>query len=333
MNILYTTNELFTGKVATSICSVFENNKDLEEINVYIIGQNLSSESCNRFAKMERKYKRKIQILPLNDLSEYFAFSFDTNGWNPIILARLLLDRLLPTTVNKILYLDGDTVNIAPLKDLYNMDLSNFVLGGVIEATISMKYRTNLGLEKYPYINAGVLLINLEKWREEKWGEKCIHYYKKKNGKLFANDQDIINVVLKDNIYYLPPKYNFYNIYWFYPYKMLKKLMKNATYYSPTIYQESIKNPAIIHYLGEERPWRKGNTHKFKKEYIKYHTMTPWKHESEEEGFELYFLCWRIFNVITKPVPMLRYKIITTLIPLFMKWRKKQLKIQRKKNI
>ena len=42
MNILYTTNSNFTGKVATGICSVLENNKDIPEITVYIIGQDLT---------------------------------------------------------------------------------------------------------------------------------------------------------------------------------------------------------------------------------------------------------------------------------------------------
>lgn len=325
MNILYTANDLFVEKVATSMCSVFENNKEIKDICVYFIGQGISEENKEKLRQLSSNYKREIKLINLENLNNYFNFEFDTLGWNPIILARLLLDKLLPNTINKILYLDGDTVNIQSLKKLWDIDLKDNVLGACIEATVDANRKEQLGLKDYPYINSGVLLFNLSKWRDENWGEKIIEHYKNSQGRMFAADQDVINAVLKDNIYYLPPKYNFYNIYWFYPYKTLKKLMGNAYYYDTNTYNESLKNPAIIHYLGEERPWRKGNKHKFLADYRKYHSKTPWADEPEEAGWELYFVCWNIFNIVTRPFPLLRYRIINKLIPWFMKWRKKQL--------
>lgn len=330
MNILYTTNNRFVDKVATSICSVFENNREAEDIMIYIIGQNISEENQAGFLKMAKKYNRKICVIPLGDLSGYFEFEFDTLGWDPVILARLLLDKLLPGGVTRILYLDGDTVNIRGLRELWETDLKGCVVGACIEATADQKRKAQLGMRDIPYINSGVLLFDLVKWRNGRYGEKIIEYYKKCQGKLFAADQDIINVVLQDEIYYLPPKYNFYNIYWLYPYKFLKKLMGNAYYYDRGTFDESIKNPVIIHYLGEERPWREGNKHKFRAYYRKYHSRTPWKNEPEETGWQVYFFFWNIFNAVMKPFPALRYQIINGLIPWFMKWRKKQLNRERK---
>lgn len=329
MNILYTTNDKFVAKVAASICSVFENNKQEKDICIYIIGQGISKENIHRFDKLQSKYNRRIEILEMKEVSDYLDFSFDTNGWNPIVLARLLLDKFLPEEVEKVLYIDGDTINLASLAELWQFDLQEKVLGGCIEATVSKKQKIYLGMEKIPYINAGVLLIDLKKWREEETGKRILQFYQANNGNLFANDQDAINGSLKGKIYYLPPKYNFYNIYWFYNYKTLKKLMGKADYYTKEVYNESVNNPAIIHYLGEERPWRKGNHHKYKKEYVKYLKLTPWKNEPEENGWETYFKCWDIFNRIVRPFPMLRYRIINGLIPFFMKWRKKQLKKER----
>ena len=180
------------------------------------------------------------------------------------------------------------------------------------------------------YCNAGVLLIDLQRWRKRKLGEKVLEYYKKHDGNLFANDQDAINGSLKDDIYVISPKYNFFNIYFFYPYKVLKKLSFPAEFISKQELQESIKDPVIVHYLGEERPWRKGNTHKLRKDYLYYLEKTPWSKTPMETGWELYFICFRIFNIIMKPFPMLRYKIINSLIPTFMKYRKKQLQKNKK---
>ena len=54
--------------------------------------------------------------------------------------------------------------------------------------------------------------------------------------------------------------------------------MGDAYYYTKTEVEYAIKNPAIIHYLGEERPWRKGNKHKFK---IQYEVMTNQKRDGK----------------------------------------------------
>lgn len=326
MNIVYTTNELFVAKVAASICSVFENNKEMKVIRVFIVGQGISQNSKNKFVSMAKEYNRTIEIIPLNSLDEYIDFEFDTGGWNPIVLARLILDKLLPTDVDKVLYLDGDTINVASLSDLWNTDLEDKVLGGCIEATVNKKQKESLGMLHMPYINAGVLLINLKLWKENSIGKKILSYYKDNAGKLFANDQDAINGTLKGKIYYLNPRYNFYNIYWFYPYKVLSDLMGDAYYYTKEEVDFAIQSPAIIHYLGEERPWRKGNKHKFKIYYEKYLAETPWGDDQLELGWEKYFQFWNLFNIVMCPFPKLRYNIINTMIPYMMKWRKKQLK-------
>ncbi len=330
MNLLYTTNEKFVSKVGASICSVLENNMNMDDITVYIIGQNISENSKKKFSDLGKKYGRIIEILELGSLKQYFTFDYDTLGWNPVVLARLLLDKFLPNNVEKILYLDGDTINRGSLEELWNTDLKGKVLGACIEATVNIEQRIQLGMTEIPYVNSGVLLIDLKRWRECDCEKRIISYYKEHDGKLFAPDQDAINGTLKREIYYLPPKYNFYNIYWFYPYKFLKKRMGDVWYYNQEVYQESLDNPLIIHYLGEERPWRKGNHHKYKEDYQKYFDKTPWRGEEEEKGWEVYFMCWDIFNFFMKPFPQVRYKIINGLIPTFMKWRKKQLAKERK---
>ena len=113
-------------------------------------------------------------------------------------------------------------------------------------------------------------------------------------------------------------------IYFFYPYRVLKKLSLPAEFISRQELREAIENPIIVHYLGEERPWRKGNTHKLRSTIF----IILKRHLGLKRLWKLvgnYFICFRTFNIIMKPFPMLRYKIINSLIPAFMKYRKKQL--------
>lgn len=326
MNILYTLNDKFVPQVATGICSICENNKDIDNITFYLISKEISDENKQKLIEFGKSYNRDVIIKELGDIKQYFDFEFDTTGWNSIVLARLILDKFLPDAIEKVLYLDGDTIVRGSLKELWNKNIEDYVLAASIEPTVDYERKIDLGLEKYPYYNAGVLLVNLKKWRNEKVGKAILDFYKENDGKLFANDQDAINGTLAGKILTLSPTYNFYNIFYQYNYKFLKKLMKNVEYIDENTYKEAIENPIIIHYLGEERPWRKGNHHKYKKDYLKYLNKTPWKDAENELGWVVYFVFWDIFNFITKPFPMLRYKIINSLIPTFMKFRAKKVK-------
>lgn len=323
MNILYTLNDKFVPQVAAGICSVCENNKEEEKIVFYLISKEITDENKEKLKAFAKTYNREVIIKELGNIEDYFDFEFDTTGWNSIVLARLILDKFLPEDMEKILYLDGDTIVRNSLKELWNTDLGNNILAASIEPTVDKQRRINLGLEYNQYYNAGVLLVNLKKWREVNAGKIILDYYKKNNGKLFANDQDAINGSLVNQIYTLSPKYNFYNIFYQYPYGFLVKLMKPAEYIEKEVFEDAGRNPTIIHYLGEERPWRIGNHHKYKKDYLYYLNKTPWENQGLESGWNLYFICWDIFNFVTKPFPSLRYKIINALIPAFIKKRSK----------
>ena len=330
MNILYTLNDKFVPQVSAGICSICENNKDVKNIDFYLMSLNISDDNKSKMKSFFlKKYGREIYFVELDNLEKYFDFEFDTNGWNPIVLARLLLDKLLPEKLDRILYLDGDTIVRGKLMDLYTMDLNDKSIAASIEPTIDKKRKNNLDLNGSPYYNAGVLLVDLINWRNNNTGNQIIEYYKSHDGNLFANDQDAINGALKDNIIPLSPKYNFYNIFYQYNYRFLSRLC-DFDYISKIEFDEARKNPIIIHYLGEERPWRIGNKHKYRKDYLHYLSLTPWDNQNIETGWELYFICWNIFNIIMKPFPLLRYKIINSLIPLFMKIRAKKLKNNRK---
>ena len=330
MNILYTLNDKFVPQVAAGITSVCENNKDIDTIDFYLMSMGITSKNKQKLTKYISKYKRNIYFIELDNLEKYFDFKFDTNGWNPIVLARLLLDKLLPKKLDRVLYLDGDTIVRGSLKELWNTSMDDYSIAASIEPTIDKKRKISLDMKGYPYYNAGVLLVNLVNWRKYEVGKEIIKYYQDNNGNLFANDQDAINGSQKGKIYTLSPKYNFYNIFYQYPYRFLSHLC-DFEYVSKEVFIDALKNPTIIHYLGEERPWRIGNKHRYRDDYIKYLNMTPWKDQNYENGWKLYFVCWNIFNFVTKPFPRLRYSIINGLIPVFMKYRSKKLKKNKEK--
>ena len=324
MNILLTIDDNFVPQLAANICSICENNCNEEAISFYIFDNGISENNKADLVTFVGTYGRIISFIPITGFMNNLGFEFDTSGWNEIVLSRLLLAKFLPESVNKILYLDGDTIVRGNLKALWETNLESHTLGAVMEPTANKVRRQQLGIGNRPYYNAGVLLVNLTNWRESKAEQRILDYCKTNSDKLFANDQDAINVVLRNEILPLSPSYNFSNVFTYYPFKTLKALMPE--FCSEHDFFRAKANPCIVHYLGEERPWRKGNTHTYKADYEHYLSMTPWKGSPQEKGWELYFIVWRIFNAATKLVPRVRLAIINSLIPFFISRKAKKRK-------
>ncbi len=325
MNIVYTTDARFLPQVAASITSVCENNQKAPVIRFFVLTLGVAAEDQEKLAgyvqgTYARTAIRSVTCIDLQNIEQYFDFSFDTSGWNSIVLARLVLDRILPPDLHRVLYLDGDTIVRRSLKSLWKTDMGKCPVGAAMEPTCSRERKKALGLSGQPYYNAGVLLIDLDNWREQKTGQALAAYYKEHGGRLFANDQDVINGCLRGKICPLSPAYNYHNTYDLYRYRLLQK---NCDHPVPSRQemQKIRKNPCIVHFLGEERPWREGNTHRFRDEYLACLEMTPWRGQGMEKGWRTYFFCWRVFNFVMKPFPMLRLSVINHLIPYMLKRR------------
>lgn len=324
MNVLYGLDNNFVAQTATSMLSLCLNNKKAKNINFYLFSCGVSDENKLKLKNMIKKQKRGIKFIEIENIDEYFDFKFDVTGWPKVTLSRLLMDKLLPKNIDKILYIDGDTVVRDSIENLWNIDMHNTIIAASIEPTVSKERKTKLEMNNKPYCNAGVMLVNLNLWRKMHATQIIFDFYKKFDGNLFACDQDAINGALKDYTKIISPKYNYFNVFDQYPYYFLRANVKPAKYISKDEFKKARKNPTIIHFLGEERPWRLGNKHRFRKDFYHYLSLTEWNNMKFDEGWNLYFKCWNIFNFVMKPFPYLRLKIINSLIPTFLKLRSKK---------
>lgn len=322
MNVLYILDDNYVPQVAAGICSVCENNKEVKDICFYVVSLHISGKNEKMLSEFVKGYEvnnvvRSVVFVEVDNVNALFDFTIDTKGWNPVVLIRLLLDRLLPENVHRVLYLDGDTIVRKNLETLWKTDMKNYAIGACIEPTCSRERKEKLGLKNMPYYNAGIMLIDLDNWRHNQTGKEILDFYRNSGGFLFANDQDAINGSQKGKIMTLSCTYNYHNTFDIYNYR----IFKYCDYEVPSKQEmnEIKKDPCIIHYLGEERPWRLGNTHRFKDDYFKYLDMTPWKGMNIEDGWKNYFLCWRIFNFVMKPFPLCRCYIINMLMPFLLK--------------
>ncbi len=225
-------------------------------------------------------------------------------------MARLFADELLPEDVKRVLYIDCDTLVLKSLQKLFFADLGEKTIGAVPEPTINIKVKKSIGIDvRQMYFNSGVLLIDLNKYREKKFRKRILAYYDNIKESTVFSDQDAINGALCHHIKVLSPRYNFFANYRYWSYKALINYSPSYGIIPEKVYQSAKKDPVILHFAGDERPWYEGNLNPYKKLYKSYQNKTPWRGISLKTRSRLYLGLYHLMNVMTLFCPKLRIKI------------------------
>ena len=169
---------------------------------------------------------------------------------------RLKLPSLLPN-VDKIIYFDCDVIINSSLKELYKTDVEDYPIAGIIDI------KKKIVKINPTYVNAGILIMNLEYMRKFGFEEKFYQYTKDNFENIKCGDQEIINEVCKGNIKIVPNKWNV----------QISNFTNRSDY---------MKNPNIIHYVSKNKPWQFGSFSYRKELFYKYLQLTPWKLSNDE---------------------------------------------------
>lgn len=274
MDIVICTDNNYIMPSGVLFCSICENNKPENIIFHVIADQSFSDASRQALSDIIKKYDKEIRFYQI-DPSIFASFPIGRKD-QPIHITlaayyRLYLTELLPKELNKVLYLDGDIIVRGSLKDLWNTDIENYAVGVIPdlhEGSISnynrLRYSPTLG-----YFNSGVLLINLQYWRENNILNDFLSYAKENYKALKFHDQDILNFIFRNQKLRLPIKYNLQN-------EMLFKEPDISWEYENEL-NEAIQNPIILHFTSRLKPWNKECDHPYKNEFFKYQNLTQWK--------------------------------------------------------
>lgn len=182
-----------------------------------------------------------------------FADSYEVRSISVACYYRLLIPWQIKN-YDWIIYLDGDIIVKSDISKILNyaIDPSNYVYGvrtpGFSSDPILINYLKNIGLDNHRYINSGILLLNAKILRENNVKEDFLSY---KDKVLLYQDQDIINLVCKDRIGWLPLKFNSLTSYE----NIDKTKLIEAGVTTDSDYEDALLNPVIIHYTGK-KPWK-----------------------------------------------------------------------------
>ena len=209
INILFGGNYKVYNGLILALLSMSKHTS--EALNVYVLTADVSElnaeykpipAECEKVLNDIVKKHNKDSVVHLIKLGKSF------NDW--VVNSKNALTQYTPYTFlrffsneiegmpNKFIYLDTDMMIKGDIKELFNIDISNYEIGVVKDRYGRFFIRPN-------YFNAGMLLINLDKCKEtklfERTKEMCL------NKKMPFGDQDALNKCAKQKLY-LPRRFN-----------------------------------------------------------------------------------------------------------------------------
>ncbi|MGB4415273.1 MAG: glycosyltransferase family 8 protein [Paludibacter sp.] len=282
MNVVYYSSDFFSEMCGVAIESLCENNQQTNDINVYIIEDQISDVNKSRLRQIIDRFQRNLIFIKMPTQKEVYPDVKINLGRT---YTRMILGELLPKEVDRVLSLDSDTLVMDSIDEMYNIDLEDKCVGGVYDCLgKAMQFKVLHKDEKLKYSNAGVFLINLKKWREQKIGEKLLDTVinaTENKKSLYFLEQDFMNLVLENNLKLLNPRYNLLTSIYIFSYKDLIRMKKPVSYYNEAEVNEAKQKPALLHattcFYVRKRMWVEGSDHPYTSFYIDYRNRTPWK--------------------------------------------------------
>lgn len=129
------------------------------------------------------------------------------------------------------------------------------------------------------YFNAGLLLIDLDKWRKINAEQGCLTFIAQHQGRVTHHDQGVLNGLFHQDVSILPLKYNVMTIHYIMSRaKILKYFGEESPFYSEEEIAQAKTHPVVLHYTPSftSRPWVKTCRHPLKSLYWDAVGKTPW---------------------------------------------------------
>lgn len=288
INVCLSTDDNYSKYAGVVIASILTNADEDDYINIYILDGGITEEKKEQISSLGSIHNCQIKFIKIDERT--FSDYAKVKTHNYISIAtyyRLKLPSLLPE-IDKIIYFDCDVVVNTSLKELFNIDIENYLMAGVSDN------KKRMVKENPTYVNAGILVMNLDKMRKENTEEEFYNYTKENLNRITKGDQEIINEVCKGKIKVIESSWN----------------VQTSNFTNRSDYTTK---PKIIHYLSKEKPWKFGSYSYHKNYWFEYLQQTPWALTEEEKKY------WYIKNQIISIINYLKHRPLFFLRPRFYK--------------
>jgi lipopolysaccharide biosynthesis glycosyltransferase len=273
IHIILCIDEKYAQHAGVTIASILHNKSSRNPIIFHIVNDGLPPKEYHTLKQICDNYGAAI-----------ISHSVNSTGFSKLPVGhhiskatyyRLIITEILPSSIEKALYLDVDLIVRSDISDLWNTDISAHYAAAILDIGIEEKgafLRQILGMPpQEPYFNAGVLLMNVTKWRTESISTKVISFIADNAKDILYADQDGLNAILWGKWLPVHPKWNVYRVAFrkYYKWNEKRKLSNDLL--------QAVRNPCIVHFTGPLKPWHDSCLMPYVSEYYFYLAMTPWK--------------------------------------------------------
>lgn len=253
INIFSVTDKKYLDVLYVMFNSIKQSKEDDTEVNYYLIIEDLDDKVKQYFDDLNSDTFRMYYLEAKN-----YAKYINPPKNSYLYYVRCLAPKIF-NSFDKILYLDTDVIAVnTGIEELWNIDLTNKYLAAAIDIEQSLRdeaERINVGknTQNNNYVNSGVMVMNLSKWREDGYDKLFEQYLLSwpKGLQCILFDQTLINYVFKDGIKILSTKWN----------NSILAMVKNDEVWYWKYYQtqnplQKLKDVIFTHFKGYFKPWR-----------------------------------------------------------------------------
>lgn len=289
INCVLTGDNRYADQLLVTMTSIMTNiNNRL--VHFYLIMKGIDQELNDYLKTISNQFHCNVTIIDGEAYEHYFnqvdVRKFKNSYINIVCYYRLLMLNVLPDTVKKAFYIDGDMIINGDIAWIYDQMCESDIISAVVEVH-AMDNRENIlshvykwdeftpftkNPMKYPYFNAGFFLLNVDLAKEKGLWDDALSFLKKHPNPPYA-DQDILNAIIGQkrpgNVVFLPPHYNV-----FCDMEIDYDRCYNNSYYPPEEIRNSFKFGVVLHYAGGRKPWDYNNCHYYN-EWWSYASKSP----------------------------------------------------------
>lgn len=213
-NICYITDNGYVQHTLVSMASLKASKYPTSAYKVFVVCDKVDQDKKDMFKKFSGE-GLEVKIVDAEN-RDFEKKSYEIGKYiSASTYIRLRLPSILKE-IDRVLYMDGDVIVQDDLTELFNINMGeNFTMAGSLDYGTCISsltwdkvdyIRNTLPGYENTYINAGVLVMELDKLRKSKFEERCKELYDTRKDFIYA-DQDIINFAEQRNIKVFP-------IYW-----------------------------------------------------------------------------------------------------------------------
>lgn len=324
--VCYASSDYYARETGISMLGFFDNNPDYEPDVLFILDYGILPPNKEKLDSIAYSYGKHIDYLPAKTILEDIQRKLDLKDFRGSLAtySRAFIDKIMPEYVERLLYIDSDTVVVGSVSELRNFEMGDAVMAGCLanlecEKIAKGKYQLYSG--NHIYITCGIVLFDLANWRKANCYQLMAVILRKKK-RLPTADQTLINNAVPEKLLkVLPRKFN-YASHFYHP-KQEAKWLLSGNFLTKEEVEEAINHPAIIHFFGGavNRPWYENCKSRRAADYLKYKIMSPWKdtplysfkdYKESLKGFHQKFGYWILQQQINRRSYYLVREIIDT---------------------